>query len=222
MIIAERKPMEKILSMITRHKKILVVGCKGCVTVCSAGGENEVRILSSALRMARAKEENEIELEETTIERQCDPEYIEPLRKFVGEVDAILSMACGAGVQFVAEKLKDIPVYPALNTTFIGVTEEQGVWTERCHACGDCKLDRTGGICPIARCSKSLLNGPCGGSVNGKCEINPEIDCGWQLIWDRLKLLGMEDRFEEIIPINDWSTSRDGGPRKVEREDLKL
>lgn len=222
MIIAERKHLKKILSMIVPHKKVLVVGCKGCVTVCSSGGENEVRILSSALRMARAKEENEIEVQEVTIERQCDPEYIEPLRKPGGEVDAILSMACGAGVQFIAEKLKNIPVYPLLDTKFIGVTEEQGVWTERCHACGECKLDRTGGICPIARCSKSILNGPCGGSVEGKCEINSEIDCGWQLIWERLKLLGMEEKMEEIIPINDWSTSRDGGPRKVEREDLKL
>ncbi len=222
MIIAKRKPLEKILSMIAPHKKVVVVGCKGCVTVCSAGGENEVRILSSALRMARAKEGHEGEVLETTIERQCDPEYIEPLRKYLGEVDAILSMACGAGVQFIAEKLKDLAVYPALDTTFIGVTEEQGVWTERCQACGDCKLDRTVGICPITRCSKSLLNGPCGGSVKGKCEINPEVDCGWQLIWDRLKALGIEERFEEIIPINDWSTGRDGGPRRIEREDLKL
>jgi len=222
MIIGKRKPIEKILSMITPHKKVVVVGCKGCVTVCSAGGENEVRILSSVLRMARMKGGEDLEVLESTIERQCDPEYIEPLRKFVGEVDAILSMACGAGVQFVAEKLKNIAVYPALDTSFIGVTEEQGVWTERCHACGDCKLDRTAGICPIARCSKSLLNGPCGGSVKGKCEVNPEIDCGWQLIWDRLKMMGLEKRFEEIIPINDWSTSRDGGPRKIVREDLKL
>jgi hypothetical protein len=129
-------------------------------------------------------------------------------------------MACGAGVQFVAEKYKTKPLYPALNTSFVGVTEEIGYWTERCQLCGDCKLHLTGGICHVARCSKSLMNGPCGGSMNGKCEINPEIDCAWQLIYERLKSIGEPEKMNIIIPIVDWSTSRDGGPRKFVREDL--
>jgi hypothetical protein len=131
-------------------------------------------------------------------------------------------MACGAGVQFVAEAYPEMPVFPAVNTTFIGVTEEQGVWTERCQACGNCILHLTGGICPVSRCSKSLMNGPCGGSSDGKCEVNKEIVCGWQLIIERLKQLGELDKYEEYIPIKDWSSSRDGGPRKVVREDLRI
>jgi len=222
MIIGERKSLEEIRKMIGGYKKVLVAGCGTCVTVCFAGGEKEVATLSSALRMAAKKEGHGLEISETTIERQCDMEFIEELREKVGQVEAVLSMGCGAGVQTIAETFSEIPVYPALNTKFIGRTEEQGVWTERCAACGDCILHVTGGICPIARCSKSLLNGPCGGSKDGKCEINPDVACAWQLIYDRLKALGQLDKLEEIIPIKDWSLSRDGGPRKLIREDVRL
>jgi len=222
MIIGEVKPIDEILSMISDKKKILLVGCGGCVTVCSAGGQKEVEILSSVIRLARKKEGNPIDIHEVTIERQCDTEYLEQLRSLVDGTELILSMACGAGVQFIAERYKGIQVVPAINTNFIGVTEEQGLWTERCQACGNCVLEMTGGICPISRCSKSILNGPCGGSTNGKCEIDPEVDCGWQLIYDRLKELDLLDRYEEIIPLKDWSASRDGGPRKIIREDLKI
>ncbi|MBW1678657.1 MAG: methylenetetrahydrofolate reductase C-terminal domain-containing protein [Deltaproteobacteria bacterium] len=222
MIIGEGKPIKDILRMIENYTKILLIGCRGCVTVCSAGGEKEVGILSSALTMARQSEGKPIEIKEVTLERQCDPEYLEQIRSFVEDYEAIVSIACGAGVQFLAEKYRKIPVCPGINTNFIGVTEEQGLWTERCQACGDCKLHLTGGICPITRCAKSLLNGPCGGSSNGKCEVNPEVDCGWQLIYDTLKEQGRLEQLEVIIPINDWSTGRDGGPRRIIREDLKL
>ena len=222
MIIGERKSLEEIRKMIGGYKRVLVVGCGTCVTVCFAGGEKEVATLSSALRMAAKKDGDGLEISEATIERQCDIEFIEELREKVEQVDAALSMGCGAGVQTIAETFSEIPVYPALNTRFIGTTEEQGVWTERCAACGDCILHLTGGICPIARCSKSLLNGPCGGSKDGKCEINPEVACAWQLIYDRLKALDQLDKLEEIIPIKDWSVSRDGGPRRLVREDMRL
>ncbi len=222
MIIAEGKSIKDILAMIAPYDRILVVGCKTCVTVCSAGGEKEVGILASALRLGRKAQGKPLETKEMTLERQCDTEYLEPLIQEAANYPAILSLACGAGVQFLAEKFRKHPVLPGVDTKFIGVTEEQGVWTERCQACGNCVLDRTGGICPVARCSKSLFNGPCGGSKNGKCEIDAQVDCGWQLIYDRLKDLGELERLETVQPVKDWSTSRDGGPRKRIREDLKL
>ena len=221
MVMGEGKPIGEILSMIADKKKILVVGCRGCVTVCSAGGQKEVEILASTIRLSREKEGNPIEIREETLERQCDHEYLELMRGYIDDFEAVVSIACGAGVQFMAEKYRRIPVYPGINTNFIGVTLEQGVWSERCQSCGNCILHMTGGICPITRCSKSLLNGPCGGSNKGKCEIDPDVDCGWQLIYDRLKDLGSLELFEEVIPVKDWSTSRDGGPRKIIREDLK-
>ncbi len=222
MIVANRKSLDEILQMIKPYKKLLLLGCRECVTVCAVGGEREVGALASELRLFRAKEGEEVEVREHTLERQCDLEYIDQIRPFVGDYEAILSMACGAGVQYVAERFRAKPVFPAVNTTFLGVALEQGVWAERCQGCGDCILDKTGGICPIARCAKSLLNGPCGGSTNGKCEVDRETDCAWQLIIDRLKELGQLDRYEEILPIKDWTTARDGGPRKRIREDLRL
>ncbi|MBI5252593.1 MAG: methylenetetrahydrofolate reductase C-terminal domain-containing protein [Desulfomonile tiedjei] len=221
MVIGERKPFDEIMRMAEGLKKIMVLGCGGCVTVCLTGGHDEVRVLSSQLRMARDKAGNPIEIIEKTIERQCDPEYVDQVESIVPEVDAVFSMACGAGVQFMAEKYTGKPVYPSLNTTFVGGSKKEGYYVERCQTCGECKLYYTGGICPIARCSKSLLNGPCGGSTKGKCEIDPDVDCAWQLIIDRLKSLGMMDRYEDIMPANDWRTNRDGGPRKMIREDFQ-
>ncbi len=222
MIIADGKPIKEILAMIERYDKLILVGCKGCVTVCSTGGEKEVGILSSALRLARQAQGKPLEVKEITLERQCDTEYLEPLREIADPFPAVLSLACGAGIQFLAEKFRKHPILPGVNTQFIGITEEQGVWTERCQACGNCVLDQTGGICPVARCSKSLFNGPCGGSKKGKCEIDPNVDCGWQLIYDRLKELGQLDQLEKVLPVKDWSTSRDGGPRKRVREHPKI
>ena len=221
MVIGERKPFEEILKMLEGHKKIMARGCGGCVTVCLTGGHDEVRVLSSQLRIARDKDENPLEIVEKTIERQCDPEYVEEAKDLVPDVEAVLSMACGAGVQYIAERYASTPVYPALDTTFVGGSLKEGVYVERCQTCGACKLGYTGGICPIARCSKSLLNGPCGGSTNGKCEIDPEVDCAWQLIIERLKNLGLMDRYEENLAIVDWRTNRDGGPRKRVREDFQ-
>ncbi len=221
MVIGERKPFDEIMRMAEGLNKIMVLGCGGCVTVCLTGGHDEVRVLSSQLRMARDKAGNPIEIIEKTVERQCDPEYVDQVESIVPEVDAVISMACGAGVQFMAEKYTGKPIYPALNTTFVGGSKKEGYYVERCQTCGECKLYYTGGICPIARCSKSLLNGPCGGSTKGKCEIDPDVDCAWQLIIDRLKSLGQMDRYEDIMPANDWRTNRDGGPRKMIREDFQ-
>jgi ferredoxin len=212
--------MEELIEYVRPYHRLLLVGCNECVTVCSAGGRKEVGILSSALQMASMKEGRTLEVKEITLERQCDPEYVEELVTHIDQVEAVMSMACGCGVQEIARRFKIKPVFPAVNTKFMGASERQGVWAERCQGCGECVLALTGGICPIARCSKQLLNGPCGGSTNGKCEVDPDTDCAWQLIWDRLKGLGIEDSYEENIAAKDWRTSRGGGPRKIIREDL--
>jgi len=222
MIVAEKKPIEEIIEEISGYKTILILGCNECVTVCEAGGKKEVGILASALRMYFLNEGKEVKIDEKTLERQCDHEYLEEIRDMVDQYDAVISLACGVGVQFTAEEYPSLPVLPGVNTCFLGVTEERGLWTERCQACGQCLLASTGGICPVSRCAKRLLNGPCGGSTKGKCEINKELDCAWQLIIDRLKALGRLDDYEKLAPIKDWTTDRAGGPRKVVREDLQI
>ena len=186
MIVGDSKPLEEILAMIQERDKVLVLGCRGCVTVCNVGGEKEVGILATALRIARKKQGRPATIDERTLERQCDPEYIEELAEVAGDYDAVISIACGVGPQFLSERYPALRVYPGINTTFIGGALEHGVWSERCQSCGNCLVHNFGGLCPIARCSKSLMNGPCGGSANGRCEINSETDCVWQMIYDRM------------------------------------
>lgn len=222
MIVGEQKPLDEIKSMIAGHKKVLIVGCGTCVTVCFAGGEKEVGILASALRMKGRLDNEEITIDEATVQRQCEWEYLDPIREEIEAHDLVLSLGCGIGVQAIAERFPNACVVPGLNTSFLGLPEKQGVWAERCAACGNCILDKTAGICPIARCAKSLLNGPCGGSQGGKCEVDPQTDCAWQLIYDRLQARGELEQLEEIIPPRDWSSSRDGGPRRIIREDLAI
>ena len=221
MIVADKKPIEEIVEAIKDKEKILILGCNECVTVCEAGGKKEVGVMASALRMYFLNQGREVSIDERTLERQCDHEYLEEVRDVIDQYDSVVSLACGVGVQFMAEKYHTTPVFPGVNTCFMGVTEERGIWSERCQGCGECILASTAGICPVSRCAKRILNGPCGGSTNGKCEINKELDCAWQLIIDRLKALGKLDDYEKITPLKDWSTERAGGPRKVVREDVQ-
>lgn len=222
MIIAEQKSLEELKTLVSDAQKVLVVGCGTCVTVCFAGGAREAAIVSSSLRMASKLDGDKKTITDFTVQRQCEWEYLDQIAEQVAETDVVLSLGCGIGVQAIAEHFPQTWVVPGLNTTFLGIPLEQGVWAERCAACGDCVLGLTGGICPIARCSKSLLNGPCGGSENGHCEISPDTDCAWQLIYDRLNSMGKLHLLQEIQPPKNWRTSRDGGPRRIVREDLRL
>jgi len=221
MIVAKPKPIEEVIDSVKPYDRILLVGCNECVTVCEAGGRKEVGVLASALRMFFMNQGRTVRIDERTIERQCDREYLEELRGDMDGADAVLSLACGVGVQFMAETYFQKPVLPGVDTCFMGGSLERGVWTERCQGCGQCVLAVTGGICPVSRCAKRLFNGPCGGSTKGKCEISKDLDCAWQLIVDRLKELGRLDDYEKLAPIKDWSTERAGGPRTVTREDVR-
>jgi ferredoxin len=222
MIVAERKTIPELLDILKAHKKILVLGCGTCVTVCLAGGEREVSIISSALRIASRLQNLDIEVEELTIERQCDNIFIEQAAEAIERNDAVLSLGCGAGVQAIAERYPDKPVYAGLNTKFLGILEERGVWMEKCVACGACVLHKYGGICPVTRCAKHMLNGPCGGSREDRCEVRPDLPCAWQLIYKRLKSIGQLERLEEIEPPKDWNKSLNGGLREIIREDHRI
>ncbi len=219
MIVGEQKPIAEIIKSIQPYRKILILGCGTCVKTCFAGGEDEVAVLASALRLSFKKDHQEIEIDELTVERQCENEFIQEAAESIGNNDAVLSLACGAGVQAIAKRFATSPVLPGINTSFIGIQENPGLFTEECSGCGNCELATFGGICPITRCSKKLLNGPCGGSRNGKCEVAPDTDCAWQLIIDRLKILGQLDNIRSYIPPKDWRPSTSGGPRKLVRED---
>ena len=219
MIVGQQKPLAEIKAEVAPFSKLLILGCGTCVKTCFAGGEDEVATLASSLRLAFKKDGRQIKIEELTVERQCEDEFIKEAAAAIARNDAVLSLACGAGVQMVANRYAKSPVLPGVNTTFIGILEKQGLFTEKCLGCGDCVLDVFAGICPVSRCSKKLMNGPCGGSHDGKCEVNPDTDCAWQLIIDRAKDFGQLDKLSTYVPPKDWRTSNAGGPRKLVRED---
>ena len=222
MIVAERKSIPELIEILKVHNRVLVLGCGTCVTVCLAGGEREVSIIASALRIAARLKGLSLEIDELTIERQCDNIFIEQAAESIRKSDAVLSLGCGAGVQAIAERFADKPVYAGLNTKFLGILEERGMWTEKCAACGDCLLHEYGGICPVTRCAKHLLNGPCGGSREDRCEVRPDLPCAWQLIYQRLKSIGQLDRLKKIELPKQWSSSLSGGPRVIIREDHRI
>jgi ferredoxin len=211
MIVGERKTFEQIWDSIKNYKSVLVLGCGTCVSVCQSGGEKEVGLMASELRMKSEIEGISIIIGEATIERQCDREFFDSIKDKVKDYDAILSMACGAGVQFTADIFESTRVIPALNTRFIGVTLDEGTWSEKCRACGNCILADYGGICPMTICAKSLVNGPCGGSKNGKCEAGQDKDCAWVLIYNRFKKQGRLDSLRALTATKDYSKQNHPG-----------
>jgi ferredoxin len=222
MIVAERKPLNEIAEMIAPSAKVTVIGCRSCVAICLAGGEKEVKMLVSAMKLKNKKEARDQALEGLVVERQCEKEWVKEVEQKILGSDIVLSMSCSLGTQTIADMYPHKVVVPGLNTAIFGVPEEQGVWSEKCLGCGDCVIHTTGGICPIARCAKSMLNGPCGGSSDGHCEVNLEIECAWYAIHERLKLQDRLELIEYVRPPKDWATSHSGGRRIIVKDDAKL
>jgi ferredoxin len=217
MIVGKLKPMDEIATSIADYRNILVAGCGSCVTVCLSGGDREAMALARELSNPGLYRNAPPSIRVATFLRQCERDLVTAYLEVPAETDAILSLACGAGVQTLSSVFEKLPIIPALNTSFLGALDEPGVWREKCLGCGDCVLAYTAGICPIARCAKRLLNGPCGGSSKGKCEIGGDVDCAWQLIVDRLRTLDRLGDYEKLQAIKDWSQDRGGGPRSSRR-----
>ena len=220
MIVGDLKPLAEIVSAIKEYKQVLVLGCGSCVTVCLSGGEKETEQLSRELSQIRHYEGRPPKFEVGSILRQCEEDLVLEYQTIPAGTDAILSLACGAGVQTLADAHDPLPVIPALNTTFLGASAKPGIWAEMCRGCGDCVLTYTGGICPVARCAKSLFNGPCGGSQNGSCEVGLDTPCAWAMIVLRLKRQNKLHLLEEIRSPKDWRPGGSAGPRKRVRVGL--
>jgi ferredoxin len=216
-IITTKKPFEEVLGALKNVNRIGLVSCGSCAAMCQTGGTE------GAKEMAEKLEQEGFEVVVTIVpDEVCDNRVMmkdfRKIDKELGEIDAILTLSCGLGVasiiQVLSKKHPEIPVFIGTNTEFMGMTERIGRFYQRCRGCGDCLLNETGGICPITTCAKSLMNGPCGGMVRGKCEVgNYEKDCGWVLIFNRLKELGRLDLFTKLREPVDWSES--GHQREV-------
>ncbi len=220
MIVAKKKLIKEILASLSGCKRVLIVACGSCVTVCLSGGEKQAEELASQLRLAARAAGGELTIDIDCMERQCDREFLSQLTHDPKDYDAVLSIACGVGVGFMSELLPDSRVLPGLNTTFYGAATADGMWEEYCHGCGDCVLALTGGVCPIARCSKSLINGPCGGTKDGKCEVTDEMDCGWHLIYERAKAAGRLEDLRALQKPRNWAKDRSSGARRLTHKEL--
>lgn len=211
--ITEQKPLEEVMQSLDKCDRVYLIGCGTCATMLHTGGKSEVLEMKDKLEAAGKKVTGWM-----VIPTACDELTRDALEETASDIDAadgILVMTCAFGVQTVA-LYTDKPVYPALNTLFIGMEESPGYFTEVCAQCGSCVLGQTAGICPLVRCAKGLLNGPCGGTNNGKCEVDPEKDCAWTLIYERLKKQGRLDLFDEYHPPRNFQAVKRPGKFTIE------
>jgi hypothetical protein len=218
MIIVQPKPINEILEMVKNSKSILVVGCEGCSAVTQTGGEKQAESLALLLELSSRLEGACWSVKAVSTIRQCDRQIVaSTLKPLMESCDSMICMGCGAGTQVVADIFQDKLVLPGIDTMFIGSHDRNSrAFTELCRACGECVLDETGGICPVTRCSKSLLNGPCGGYVKGKCEVGGWIrDCAWVQIFNRLKAQNRLDLYARFRPPRDYRTWVSQGPRQI-------
>jgi hypothetical protein len=215
MIVVERKNIQDLYENLKPFKRILIAGCGGCSGVYQVGGAKQADEVATLLRLTARLDKKDIETKTVTPVRQCDRQMVEStLDPLVKDFEVILSLGCGEGVQVIAEVFREMWVFPGNDTKFIGSQDrEQGMFHELCSACGRCILDKTAGICPVTRCAKGLLNGPCGGQLQGKCEVNRDNDCAWILIWKRLRERGKMDIFKELWVQRDRRIS--SPPRKL-------
>jgi ferredoxin len=213
MIITKPKELQEIIKNLGDEKKIFLVGCGECSTTCETGGEREVLKIKEIL-----------EKEGKTVTGWVIPEApcvagqikiaIAKNKKALREADSILVLACGLGVQSVMENERDGKlVHVACDTLFMGEVDKDGAFQERCSACGECVLEETGGICAVTRCPKGLLNGPCGGTDKGKCEVDKDRDCVWTLIYNALKEKKRLHLLKEMHTPKDYSKM--SKPRKL-------
>lgn len=207
MIITRQKELKEILKYLEGEKNIFLVGCGECSATCKTGGEEDIKKMKGLLEKSGK-----------TVTGWCVPEApciaakvkleLAKNRKTIEASDAILVLACGLGIQSVSENLRiDKKVHVGCDTLFMGAIDASGAFHERCSACGECVLDLTGLICPVTRCAKGLLNGPCGGQNKGKCEVDNTRDCAWILIYNQLKKQGNLKLLKEKRPPKDYSKS---------------
>lgn len=187
--------------MLKGVKRVAICGCHECALACKVCGDDEVAEWKQLL-----ESKGYVVTGTAMPTESCLNFHVRKAAKELqkGQPEAVLSLACGSGVQTVAQQMKNIPVYPGSNTVFIGQVERVGHFNEMCRMCGDCVLGSTGAICPVTKCAKSLVNGPCGGAKNGKCEVNPENDCAWIMIYNKLKDLGQLDKLGETNEDKDY------------------
>lgn len=212
MIVTKKREFNELLENIKNYRSVFLLGCSECATLCGTGGEPELKAMKETLE-SQGKEITGMFVAKTGCQVLGTKLELKPFKEVINKADCIVVMSCGAGTQTAVELYENKPVFPANDSMFLGNMTRLQVFDERCSLCGKCILDKTGGICPITRCAKSLLNGPCGGSQGGKCEISPSMPCAWQLIIERLSRIGCLHNLDDIILPKNWDPSLTDGSK---------
>jgi hypothetical protein len=215
MIITQKRDQKELMENIKKHKRFFLLGCSECATLCGTGGEPELNALKEELQK-QGKEVTGTFVAKTGCQvLGTKVELKKSSKEALEKTDCILVMSCGAGTQSAVELFENKAVYPTNDSLFLGNMTRMQMFDERCSLCGECILDQTGGICPITACPKGLLNGPCGGTNEGKCEVSPDIDCAWVRIYNRMKKIDQLDDMKKPIKPKNWSAHRKPMSRNV-------
>ncbi|MGD8352171.1 MAG: methylenetetrahydrofolate reductase C-terminal domain-containing protein [Nitrospirota bacterium] len=208
MIITEKKNVQELLDNVKDYKKFFLLGCSECATLCGTGGQPELGAMKELLE-SEGKEVKGTFVAKTGCQVLGTKVELKGFKEDLSDVDCIIVMSCGAGTQSMVEVFPDKAVYPSNNSLFLGNMTRLQMFDERCSLCGECILDKTGGICPITACPKGILNGPCGGTSDGSCEVSPDIKCAWVRIYDRMKNIDRLDTLKkDVIEAKDWSKAQ--------------
>ncbi len=210
MIITKKRDVKKLMENLKNYKSLFLIGCSECASLCGTGGDPELASMKETLE-AEGKTVTGTLLPKTGCQTLGTKIELKKDKEACAAADAIIVMSCGAGTQSAVEIFPDKPVFPANDSLFLGNMTRFQMFDERCSLCGECVLDKTGGICPVTACPKGLLNGPCGGTDNGKCEVSPDIECAWVRIYDRMKKTDQLEDFKEVLKPKDWSAGRKPG-----------
>ena len=217
MIITKAKPLAEIMESLDGEKTVFLVGCSECATVCKTGGEEEVASMKALLEKKGKRVSGQVILNPGCNLLEAKKEFRRN-KEELEQADSLLVMSCGGGVQ-IAQEASGKTVHPANNTLFLGTVKRFGQFQEYCSMCGECLLDITGGLCPATRCAKGLLNGPCGGAKDGKCEVDPDKDCVWIKIYERLSETGkLAALFSSDVQVHDYSVNTKPAGLVLERD----
>ena len=210
MIITKKRDFKDLMENLKNYKSLFLIGCSECASLCGTGGDPELAAMKDILE-AEGKTVTGTLLPKTGCQTLGTKIELKKDKDACAAADAIIVMSCGAGTQSAVEIFPDKPVFPSNDSLFLGNMTRFQMFDERCSLCGKCILDKTGGICPVTACPKGLLNGPCGGTDNGKCEVSPDIECAWVRIYDRMKKTDQLEDFRKVLEPKDWSASRKPG-----------
>jgi ferredoxin len=206
MIVSTQKPLDQIVAALQGGNRVFIIGCAKCATVCKAGGEEEVFRMQDALT-AEGKEVTGTIVIDETCHMLRTARDLRSRHEQVDEADFLLVLSCGAGIQSVAAAAEK-KVVAGTDSRFLGNIRRFGQFEQRCSLCGDCRLNDSGGVCPVTVCAKGLLNGPCGGMEDGACEVDRNNRCAWVTIYERLERQERVGRLDDITPARDFALKR--------------